>query len=159
MIKFQSTKLHNGYSTCYRIHNSNNIEKYIHGCALSFRVWYEGDLDNKNWVVDFGAFKRSKVMIEGKNPKDYFDWLLDHTTIVAEDDPYLDKFKELNELGVIQLRVLPQVGCERFAEFIFNKIDEWVRMETFNRVRVVKVEVYEHEKNSASYERNPYLYV
>ena len=96
--------------------------------------------------------KRAKNNIEGKTPKDYFAWLLDHTTVVAEDDPYLDLFKQMNSDGIIQLRILPAVGCERFAEFLYGKINDFLFLETNGRVKAIKVEVYEHERNSASYE-------
>ena len=125
---------------------------YIHGYAISFRVWFEGDLDHRNWVMDFGAAKRAKHTIEGMNPKDYFAYLLDHTTIIAEDDPYLEHFKQMDADGIIQLRILPMVGCERFAEHLYNVINNWTQAETEGRVKVSKVEVYEHERNSASYE-------
>jgi len=95
--------------------------------------------------------KRAKTKIDGMNPKDYFTYLLDHTTIVAEDDPYLEHFKQMNHDGIIQLRILPSVGCERFAEFLYNKINIFLEEETQGRVKAVKVKVYEHEKNSASY--------
>jgi len=95
--------------------------------------------------------KRAKNTIDGMSPKEYFAWLLDHTTIVAEDDPRLDLFRLMDDDGIIQLRVIPAVGCERFAEFLYNKINEFLVLETNGRVKATKVEVYEHEKNSASY--------
>ena len=85
------------------------------------------------------------------NPKEWLDYMLDHTTIVAEDDPYLDMFKQLDINGLIQLRILPAVGAERFAEYFFNRLNEFVRTETNDRVRVMSVEFREHEKNTASY--------
>jgi 6-pyruvoyltetrahydropterin/6-carboxytetrahydropterin synthase len=123
----------------------------LHGYAVSFRVWFEGELDERNWVFDFGGMKRSKTKILGMSPKDYFAWLLDHTTIIAEDDPYLENFKQMGRDGIIQLRILPTVGCERFAEFLFDIINAFLEVETNGRVKATKVEVYEHEKNSASY--------
>lgn len=151
-MRFTSTKLFDGYSACFRQWKAYGTHcSYLHGYAISFRVWFEGDLDERNWVWDFGGMKRAKNKILGMTPKDYFDYLLDHTTIVSEDDPHLDKFIELSDLGIIQLRVLDAVGCERFAEYLFNIINEFIRLETDNRVRVTKVEVYEHAKNSASY--------
>jgi 6-pyruvoyltetrahydropterin/6-carboxytetrahydropterin synthase len=95
--------------------------------------------------------KRAKNTIEGMSPKDYFTWLLDHTTILSEDDPYLDTFKILKEAGVVQLRVLPKVGCERFAEYLYNVLNTFLAAETEGRVRAIKVEVYENERNAASY--------
>jgi 6-pyruvoyltetrahydropterin/6-carboxytetrahydropterin synthase len=105
-------------------------------------------------VWDFGGMKRAKNTIEGMTPKDYFTWLLDHTTVIAQDDPYLDKFTQMHMDGVIQLRILPAVGCEKFAEHLYGIINEFLTKETSGRVKAVKVEVYEHEKNSASYEKN-----
>ena len=53
--------------------------------------------------------------------------------------------------SVIQLRVLPATGCERFAEYLYVLINGFLKKETDGRVRAVKVKVYEHERNSASY--------
>ena len=152
MSTFQSTKLFDGYSTCFRQWKADGTHcKYLHGYAVSFRVWFEGELDERNWVWDFGGMKRAKGNIEGMTPKDYFAYLLDHTTIVAQDDPYLSLFKQMDAEGLIQLRILPATGCERFAEYLFNKINVFLNEETNSRVRTTKVEVYEHERNSASY--------
>ena len=151
-MKFQSTKLFDGYSTCFRQWKAEDTHcKFLHGYAVSFRVWFEGDLDERNWVFDFGGMKRAKNTINGMSPKDYFAWLLDHTTIVAIDDPYLEQFKQMHSDGIIQLRVMEATGCERFAEFLYTTINSFLKAETDERVRATKVEVYEHEKNSASY--------
>lgn len=152
MGKFTSTKLFDGYSTVFRQWRADGTHcRFLHGYAVSFRVWFEGDLDHRHWVFDFGGMKRAKYTIEGMQPKDYFTWLLDHTTIISEDDPRLDLFRLMDDDEIIQLRVLPSVGCERFAEFLYNKINEFLKLETNSRVRATKLEVYEHEKNSASY--------
>lgn len=153
MNNFKSTKLFDGYSTCFRQWKAEGTHcKFLHGYAVSFRVWFEGQLDERNWVFDFGGMKRAKCTIAGKSPKDFFTWLLDHTTVVAEDDPYLEHFKKMHEDGIIQLRILPAVGCERFAEYLHRVINNFLQEETEGRVKAVKVEVYEHERNSASYE-------
>ena len=152
MGKFQSTKLFDGYSACFRQWRADGTHcRFLHGYAISFRVWFEGDLDHRHWVFDFGGMKRAKNTIDGMQPKDYFTWLLDHTTIMAEDDPRLDLFRLMDDDEIIQLRVLPAVGCERFAEFLYNKINEFLSLETNGRVRATKVEVYENERNNASY--------
>ena len=152
MGKFTSTKLFDGYSSVFRQWRADGTHcRFLHGYAISFRVWFEGDLDHRHWVFDFGGMKRAKNTIDGMSPKEYFAWLLDHTTIVAEDDPRLDLFRLMDDDGIIQLRVIPAVGCERFAEFLYNKINEFLVLETNGRVKATKVEVYEHEKNSASY--------
>lgn len=152
-MKFQSTKLFDGYSTCFRQWKAEGTHcKFLHGYAVSFRVWFEGELDERNWVWDFGGMKRAKGNINGMSPKAYFDYLLDHTTIVAKDDPYLESFQKMHADGIIQLRILENTGCERFAEYLHKVINEFLETETEGRVKAVKVEVYEHERNSASYQ-------
>ena len=153
MITFKSSKLFDGFSTVFRQWKAEETHcRFLHGYAVSFRVDFEGDLDERNWVWDFGGMKRANGNIDGMNPKQWFDWLLDHTTIVAEDDPYLEQFKQIADDGIIQLRILPYTGAERFAEYLFQKINEFVQEETHYRVRVAKVEVFENGRNSASYE-------
>jgi 6-pyruvoyltetrahydropterin/6-carboxytetrahydropterin synthase len=152
MTKFNSTKLFDGYSACFRQWKADGTHcRFLHGYAVSFRVWFEGELDHRNWVFDFGGMKRAKTKIAGMAPKDYFAYLLDHTTIVAENDPYLEQFMQMDKDGIIQLRIINDVGCEKFAEHLFNTINEFLFIETDGRVRATKVEVYEHERNSASY--------
>ena len=152
MGRYSSTKLFDGYSTCFRQWKAEDTHcKFLHGYAVSFRVWFEGELDHRNWVWDFGGMKRAKNQIEGMSPKDYFAWLLDHTTIVAQDDVYMEQFKKMDQDGIIQLRIVPATGAEKFAEHLYVKINEFLKIETQNRVKVIKVEVYENEKNSASY--------
>lgn len=145
-----STKVFDGYSTCFRQWRAINTHcKFLHGYGVSFKVWFEGELDDRNWVFDFGGMKRAKGNIDGKSPKEYFDYLLDHTVIVAKDDPLLDHFTMMNDLGMIQLRVLDDVGCEKFAQYLFDKINYFVQHETGGRVKVRALEFKEHEKNSA----------
>ena len=147
MGKYQSTKLFDGYSACFRQWKAEGTHcRFLHGYAVSFRVCFEGDLDERNWVWDFGGMKRTKTNINGRSPKAFFEYLLDHTTIVAEDDPYLENFKQMDQDGIIQLRILPAVGCERFAEYLYQVINEFLQLETQGRVRATKVEVYEHER-------------
>jgi 6-pyruvoyltetrahydropterin/6-carboxytetrahydropterin synthase len=152
-MKFQSTKLFDGYSTCFRQWKADGTHcKFLHGYAISFKVWFEGELDERNWVWDFGGMKRAKSNIQGMSPKAYFDYLLDHTTIISKDDPYLDNFQKMHLDGVIQLRILESTGCERFAEYLHKVINEFLLEETKGRVKASKVEVFENGRNSASYQ-------
>ena len=70
----------------------------------------------------------------------------------SPDDPHKDKFEKLSRHGIIQLRVVPATGAERFAQYIFDKVNPFIEEETEGRVKVVKVEFREHGKNSAIYE-------
>jgi 6-pyruvoyltetrahydropterin/6-carboxytetrahydropterin synthase len=153
MSKFQSTKLFDGYSTVFRQWKAEGTHcRFLHGYGVSFRVWFEGELDERNWVWDFGGMKRAKGNIDGMNPKAWMDYMFDHTTIVAEDDPALGGFKTMNDLGIIQLRIIPATGAEQFAKYVFEKLNTFVQEETSGRVSVVRVEFMEHAKNTAIYE-------
>jgi len=153
MSKFQSTKLFDGFSTVFRQWKAEGTHcRFLHGYGVSFRVWFEGELDERNWVWDFGGMKRAKGTIDGKNPKEWMDYMFDHTTIVATDDPGINGFRTMNELGIIQLRELEAVGAEQFAKYIFEKLNTFVQEETDGRVKVVRVEFMEHNKNTAIYE-------
>ena len=153
MAKFQSTKLFDGFSTVFRQWKAEGTHcKFLHGYGVSFRVWFEGELDERNWVWDFGGMKRAKGNIDGKNPKAWMDYMFDHTTIVATDDPGIGGFRTMNELGIIQLRELEAVGAEQFAKYIYDKLNTFVQEETEGRVSVVRVEFMEHSKNTAIYE-------
>jgi 6-pyruvoyltetrahydropterin/6-carboxytetrahydropterin synthase len=151
-MKFQSTKVFDGYSTVFRQWRADGTHcQFLHGYGISFKIIFEGNLDERNWVWDFGGMKRAKTWIDGMQPKEWMDHMFDHTTIIAEDDPYLENFKEMWKDGIIQLRIIPATGAEQFAKFIYDKVSKFIKTETNNRVRVVSVEFKEHNKNSAIY--------
>ena len=155
-MSYYSTKTygHNiGLSAVFRQpHADHSHCKFLHGYGISFKLWFEGDLDERNWVWDFGGMKRAKGKIGGKSPKEWFDYMFDHTLIVANDDPFKDSFLRMGEVGVAQVRIVDSVGAERFAEFIYNKVNPFIVKETENRVKIIRVEFKEHGKNSAIYE-------
>ena len=153
MSTFQSTKLFDGFSCVFRQWKAEGTHcRFLHGYGVSFRVWFEGELDERNWGWDFGGMKRAKGTIDGKNPKEWMDYMFDHTTIIAEDDPGISGFKTMDQLGIIQLRIIPAVGAEQFAKYIFEKLNTFVQEETSGRVKVARVEFMEHSKNTAIYE-------
>ena len=149
MKEFRSTKLFKGYSTAFRQWRAKHSHcQFVHGYAMEFKVTFEGNLDELNWVCDFGCFKRNGI-------KEHMNYMFDHTTIVAKDDPELESFKDLASKGLIQLRILDHVGCEKFAEYVYDYINDKVFEETDGRVKVLKVESFEGgTENSAIYEPN-----
>ena len=139
-----STKRFSGYSTCFRQWRATHSHcQYLHGYAMEFKVTFDGPLDERNWVMDFGSFKNNGI-------KEHLSYMFDHTTIVAADDPELDQFKQLEVQGLIQLRVLEHVGCEKFAEYVFHAIQE--RLSETNS-KVIRVECFENSNNSAIFKR------
>ena len=152
MGKFQSSKVFDGFSTVFRQWKADTTHcRFVHGYGISFKVYFEGDLDHRNWVWDFGGMKRAKTQIDGKSPKEWMDYMFDHTLIVAEDDPYIKAFQQMDTAGVAQVRVIEVTGAEKFAEYIYNKLNKFVETETEGRVRVTKVKFMEHGKNAACY--------
>jgi 6-pyruvoyltetrahydropterin/6-carboxytetrahydropterin synthase len=146
-MSYQSTKTygnHIGISAAFRQWKAHSHCQLIHGYALGFKFVFEADeLDERNWVVDFGGLKSLKGILE-----DTFD----HKVVVAEDDPHLDYFRQGHDLGVLELVVVPAGGCEKFAELVYEVTDQWLKDAGFApRVRLVSVEVMEHGANSAIY--------
>jgi len=141
-MKYVSTKIIELGSCAFRQWKADSHCKYIHGYRLVAKFWFECDrLDERNWVVDFGGLKELKQVLEKQ---------FDHTFCVSADDPLLDQFKALHASGAADLRIMPKgVGIERTAEWCFDVADAHVRGMTKNRCWVQKVEVWEHEKNSA----------
>ena len=152
MGKFQSSKVFDGFSTVFRQWKATETHcKFVHGYGISFKVYFEGELDHRNWVWDFGGMKRAKTKIDGRSPKEWMDYMFDHTLVVAEDDPFKNAFIEMGEAGAAQVRIIPATGAEKFAEYIYTKLNKFVNTETEGRVRVTKVKFMEHGKNAAYY--------
>jgi len=141
-MKYESTKIIELGSCAFRQWRADSHCKFIHGYRLVAKFWFTCDrLDDKNWVVDFGGLKNLKEILEKQ---------FDHTLCIAGDDPLLSSFKELHNTGAVDLRIMEKgVGIERTAEFCFDVADAYVRGITNNRCWVDKVEVWEHDKNSA----------
>jgi 6-pyruvoyltetrahydropterin/6-carboxytetrahydropterin synthase len=153
MAKFYSTKTYGndrGLSCAFRQWRSTHSHcSLIHGYSLGFKIIFECDtLDARNWVYDFGGLKEFKEWLEKT---------FDHTLCVADDDPEFQRLMLLDGV-VADVRVVPAVGCERFAELAYNKMAEIVEEQKQKgtalnpTVRVKSVECFEHDANSAIYE-------
>lgn len=140
---FKSTKHFTGFPCTHRQWRAEGHCKYIHGYSRQFYfVFASTELTKEGWVVDFGGLK---------DVKEWLDYMFDHTFLANQDDPYLDSFRQLEKDGVIQLRILPNVGMEGTAQFVFEKVDQMIREKSEGRAWVESVEVRENEKNSAIY--------
>ncbi len=142
---FSSTKIIELGSCAFRQPQATSHCRFVHGYRLIGKFWFgANELDENNWVVDFGGLKDLKKKLE-----DHFD----HTTVIADNDPALDSFRKLHEEGIVDLRIMQGgVGIEKFAEFCFKTADKYVKELTNRRCFASRVEVFEHEKNSAIYE-------
>ena len=152
MGKHISTKVFEGFSTVFRQWKAETTHcRFLHGYGVSFKIYFEGELDHRNWVWDFGGMKRAVNKIDDMTPKAWMDYMFDHTVIIAEDDPYLEAFQQMGAAGVAQIRVVPAVGAEKFAEYLYEKLQPFVDAESEGRVKIAKIEFREHDKNNAIY--------
>ena len=63
----------------------------------------------------------------------------------------MDFFQKMHQKDLCKLVVLPNVGMEGSAKFIFEWVQKWLERETNDRVSLYSVECMENEKNSAIY--------
>ena len=147
-MSFSSTKIIELGSCAFRqpfaVHSHC---KLLHGYRLVAKFWFGCNaLDDKNWVIDFGGLKGLKDLLEKQ---------FDHTLVAASNDPLLHILRQLHDAGGCDLRIMDKgVGIERSAEWCFEQSDRYIRASTNDRCWVEKVEVWEHEKNSAIYTAN-----
>jgi len=147
MTKYYSTKTygHNiGLSAVFRQPLAHSHCKFLHGYSLQFKFIFGcEELDERNWVVDFGGLKPLKKWLE-----DSFD----HKVVVDREDPMLYKLSELESCGLAELTLFDGVGVEKFAEHAHKFADQLVREMTNNRCYCVSAECAEHGSNSAIFE-------
>ena len=148
-MAYYSTKTygHNiGLACVFRQPNADHSHCHLlHGYSLQFKFTFGCDkLDDKNWAVDFGGLKPLKAWLQ-----DSFD----HKLALDKNDPHIEKFRELEKLDLVDIKIFDGVGAEKFAEHAFNFADKLVREQTNNRCYVVEVECAEHGANSAIYKR------
>ena len=148
MGTFKSTKTYKtskGLSCCFRQYKANSHCQYLHGYSLEISLEFAAkNLDEKNWVVDFGGLKNLEIIF-----KNYFD----HKTLIDKNDPHIDWFMTGKKLGLLQLVILEDgVGCEMFAYKIYKITKEWLENSKFyGRCDITKIEVKEHDSNSVIY--------
>lgn len=142
---YRSTKRFSNFPCTHRQWKADSHCKFVHGYSREFYFEFAcRERTHEGWIVDFGGLKKVKA---------WLDEMFDHTFLASQDDPFLETFKELDKKGVVQLRVLPNVGMEGTAEYLFEKVDAMIQEMTNGRAWVTKIEVRENEKNSAILER------
>jgi len=136
-----------GYSCCFRQYKAIHSHCcLLHGYSLGFEFEIVAkDLDEKNWVYDFGDFTYIKQQLSK-----YFD----HTLALDKNDPYFDFIKKLDEQNIAHVHVFEDgVGCEKFAKFVFDFSKKVINSEKQNRY-LKSVKVFEHGSNASVY--SPY---
>lgn len=115
----------------------------LHGYDRSFHFVFATDNPSPQgmWVVGFGQLKAVKAFLE---------YWFDHTTVVGADDPQLEQLRQAERDQLLNLRVLPYgASMEASARFVWERVNPFIQQQTQGRCWIDKVEVREHEKNSA----------
>lgn len=152
-----STKIFENYSVALKQHKAQHSHCHLlHGYAFKFKIWFASNepdidkqLDDMNWIVDFGGFKSQPV---GNGLKDWMNYMFDHTTLIEKDDPHLDIFQQLEQMDVLHLRVMDKMGAENLSKLVYDKFNEVLSNNDGGRCKVIKVECFENDKNSAIFQ-------
>lgn len=155
--RYISTKLFDNYSVAIRQWKASHSHcELLHGYALKFKVWFasnepleENQLDDMNWIVDYGGFKDAPI---GNGMKAWMNHMWDHTLLIQKDDPYADVFEQLGQMGLAKVHLLDKMGAESNAKLVFDKFNEVLSKTDAGRCKVIKVECFENDKNSSIYE-------
>ena len=160
---YQSTKIFDNYSVALRQHKAAHSHcQLLHGYALKFKVWFESvevleekQLDEMNWIMDYGGFKPTDAEpTPGNGLKDWMNSMWDHTTLIEKDDPQLETFKYMEELNLCKLVIMDAMGAESCAKLVYDHFNKRLALTGGGRVKVTKVECWEAEKNSSIYKEN-----
>lgn len=157
MARFVSTKKFDNFSVALRQWKASHSHcELLHGYAFEIKIWFasiepeiDKQLDEMNWIVDFGGFKSPP---QGNGLREWLDHQFDHTTLIEKDDPYLDIFQQLEQMKICKLIVMDKMGAESVAKHVFDKFNERLSKTNGGRCKVIKVEIFENAKNSGIYE-------
>jgi 6-pyruvoyltetrahydropterin/6-carboxytetrahydropterin synthase len=147
LIYYSTKTWEHAVSTAFRQHKANSHCKWVHGYALTFRATFGAyELDERNWVVDFGSLKPFKRWLEK-----YFD----HKLLIANDDPdFWNIYQSQHESITADVLPVEATGCEAIARMSFEWLEVWLQDNGYSpRCWVHSLEVSEHAGNSAIVQR------
>lgn len=157
MTRYVSTKLFENYSVAIRQWKAQHSHcQLLHGYALKFKVWFASNepdidkqLDDMNWIVDYGGFKTPP---QGNGLKDWMNHMWDHTTLIQKDDPFADIFIQMEQMGLCKLHLLDKMGAESCARLVYENFNRVLSKTDAGRCKCIKVECFENDNNSSIYE-------
>jgi len=97
-------------------------------------------------VVDFSSLKQLRQQLEEQ---------FDHTFLANANDPLLAEWQRLHDLGALNLRVMPNVGMEASAHWVWERANELLYQRDGGRSWCWQVEARENRKNAASWQARP----
>lgn len=145
---FTTIKRFIGFPCSHRQHTHDGACRFVHGYSrwFEFEFWSpEADTETL-FIVDFGKLKWLRAQLD--------EWF-DHTLLINADDPELARFLKLHDDGLAKVTVLPNVGMEAVAIYLWSFVEARLRAEG-SKVRVIRVTVGENEKNSGQWIAPPH---
>ena len=147
---FTSTKMFGPISTGHRQYLDEGHCSFVHGYGRKVQLTFAAkELDHKGWVMDFGGLKQVRKWLED-------EW--DHRTLIHEDDPALNDLKDLEYDKTININIMRKPygpGIELSCLYVYDNLTPMIKEATDGRVWIQKVEIWEHENNSAAYHHVP----
>ena len=141
------TKKFEGLPFAHRQHSHDGHCAYIHGHSWTFQLTFASDFPDANgFVLDFG---KMGVL------KEFFAHQFDHTLVIAESDPQLPLFKQMNNDGLCRLIVVDSPSAEGLATYVYSHVTALLSIieQAGNprNVRLVEVICFEEPKAFATF--------
>jgi 6-pyruvoyltetrahydropterin/6-carboxytetrahydropterin synthase len=119
----------------------------VHGYSRGFTVWFAAHhLDACGFVVDFSSLQPLRERLAAQ---------FDHTFLASADDPLLPRWRELHDLGGLDLRVMDNVGMEASAALVWGWANALLHDREQGRACCWKMEARENAVNAAAYTATP----
>lgn len=153
------TKKYINFPFAHRQPNHEGHCRLIHGHNWAFEFVFACEkLDANGFVIDFGSLGWLKELLND---------MFDHTLVLNFDDPYLEYLKlslgdkpevlpgghSSNHVKVpfAKIKCVPNCGAEGLADWLAETVDNKLQAITEDRVFLMKVTVFEDDKNSATF--------
>lgn len=147
MSRFVRTKTFGqgeNFKCAWRNWQSTGPDRFLHGHTLTVKLVFDCEnRDESMQVMDMSLTMELHAWMKS---------IFDNTAIISADDPELETFQLLHSKSIIDLRILPSVGYENFAQYIWSRTARFLGIHNLApRVLIRTVEVMDGESNSALY--------
>ncbi|MFM1798215.1 MAG: hypothetical protein RLZZ117_493 [Cyanobacteriota bacterium] len=144
---YSCCKSFDGFPCTHRQWRHGGHCRFVHGYSRGFTVWFAAHgLDDCGFVVDFSSLQPLRERLAAQ---------FDHTFLASADDPLLPRWRELHDLGGLDLRVMDNVGMEASARLVWDWANALLREREGGRACCWRVEARENAVNAGAYTAMP----
>ena len=124
---YTSTKTYRNLPCAHRQWKNEGHCSFVHGYSREF-------------IFHFACDELDKHIV-------FLEHWFDHTLLLAEDDPLLDEFRDLESKGACDIRVLKSASIEYSAKFVYEFANELIRIQnnvplSLKSVRMIKIQLF-----------------